>query len=136
MSLVIFIAVLMAVLAFYLGKNWKTIWTPKYKRPDRPCLFHPGPSIKQRLEAVRAEEARKYEMLPDLGKARVDKEAAEVKKYGGTAGAAVVAAVACAINPVAWAIPLTLVGRWAYKNWKEQTNATEEADKRREDILR
>lgn len=46
--------------------------------------FIPSPKepgfIETKLNPWKAEETRKYEMLPDLGKARVDNEAAQTKE--------------------------------------------------------
>lgn len=99
------------------------------------------PPIRKAKQAVADwDEARieRYNNLPDLGKARVDKRSAQIAKYGGTAAMGLGATIVFAIAGVTggWIIPLALGGRWVAKNWKDQSNAIKEAEERRDEILR
>jgi hypothetical protein len=48
---------------------------------------------------------------------------------------AVVGVAAYAAAPLIWPVLVGTIGRVIYKNWKEQTNASDEADKRKAEIL-
>ena len=76
----------------------------------------------------------RYNNLPPLGQARSDKRSAQIAKYAGTGGAGVFIWILGAINPLTLP-PMIIAAYWARRNWKEQSNAIEEADQRREQIL-
>jgi hypothetical protein len=100
-----------------------------------------APPIRKAHQAVtdwdKARQER-YNNLPDLGKARVDKRSAQIAKYGGTAAMGLGATIVFAVAGVTggWIIPLALGSRWVAKNWKDQSNAIKDADERRDEILR
>ena len=95
------------------------------------------PHIRETKQAfVDMNKARvdRYNNLPPLGQARSDKRSAQIAKYAGTGGAGVLIWILGAINPLTLP-PMIIAAYWARRNWKEQSNAIEEADQRREQIL-
>jgi len=98
------------------------------------------PKIRQLTQSIIGwDEAhdKRYNDLPPLGKARVDKRMAQIAKYGGTAAYGIGGAILFAVAGVtgAWIIPLALGGRWVKRNWEDQSNTIAEADRCREQIL-
>lgn len=79
----------------------------------------------------------RYKNLPPLGQARSDIRSAKMAKYGGTVAYGVLATIVFSIAGVTggWIVPLALGGRWVRRNWKEQSDAIQEAEQRREQIL-
>jgi hypothetical protein len=76
----------------------------------------------------------RYNNLPALGKARVDKRNAQIIKYGGAVSAVGAIGIIRLINPLG-IVPMLMHAYRARRNWKEQSNVIAEADKRREQIL-
>ena len=106
----------------------------------RATIKHVAPRVNRAEQAIGdyvEKRKKQYNDLPDLGKARVDKNVALVAKYGGTAlyAAAAAAVFSFAGVTVGWLIPLAFGGRFVTENWKEQSEAVKEAENRRSQIL-
>jgi hypothetical protein len=80
-------------------------------------------------------EERIYNDLPELGKARVDKQRAQTAQAMGAVGAgAWILVLLSFFNPVVWGSGF-FGARSAYRNWKEQNEVILDAELRRERAL-
>jgi hypothetical protein len=106
----------------------------------RATIKHVTPRVNRAEQAIGdyvEKRKKQYNDLPDLGKARVDKNVALVAKYGGTAlyAAAIGGVLAAAGVTGGWLLPLIFSRRYVINNWKKQSGAVKEAENRRSQIL-
>jgi hypothetical protein len=79
----------------------------------------------------------RYNNLPPLGQARVDRRIAQVSKYAGVGIVGITSATLFSAVGVAapWLVPTYFMARWAKRNWEDQSDEIEDTDARREQIL-
>lgn len=86
---------------------------------------------------TKARNQKIYDNLPDLGKARVDKNNARLAQVAGLAVPVLAVAV---LAPVASGIVTVLAGmqltRWAFRNWSNQDDNIKAADDKRVKAIR
>jgi hypothetical protein len=104
------------------------------KRTVVPPIRQAKQEVDQTLTDWNKARIERYNNLPALGKARVDKRNARIIKYGGAVSAVGAIGIMRLINPLGL-VPMLMTGYRARRNWKEQSNAIAEADQRREQIL-
>ena len=127
-SFVIFATIIVAVTAIAVRKLCKLVVNqahgevvPQVAVPDKEVFAYRS-----------AEAQRIYDDLPALGKARVDKERAQMSKAAGIAGVGLWTAFAAFVaDPAALGVPIFIGGRMAYRNWKAQNEVIRSAEERK-----
>jgi hypothetical protein len=93
------------------------------------------PYVKKVINGRIAEGNRRYEILPEIGKARVDKEVAELKMAGVVVAAPLLAVTAFLLNPVGALVTAGTGYKWLKNAWGDCDEELAAAEARRAEAL-
>lgn len=92
-----------------------------------------GEIVKNHIDKKLETSRRRYNDLPELGKARVEIKMARTGKYVGSIGAPVAMYTfwSCLVGPLFALVPTSIALRWAKRWWGDCNEVIEDAQQRR-----